>query len=540
MITALNVIFDEGTIVEDAGFEDVLKAVLPEAVYIDDESEELEEPVPSKSLVGGGAPSDIPSKILDEKVSAERALPEASAAIDSEMESSEAVPETQLRRSSCIQTKTPMVAEEHTCIRTDDLPSTAEILHQSDAGKPESYSEATSDIRWQEAMRSEYDSLKAHETFHHVTDDDLRLIAWKWGFRLKANADGSRCYKARLVARGFEQVHSVDYSETFAPIAPRTTFRIYVAFALELQATIYHLDVVTAFLNPLIEELTAITIPEGIEWLDPKLAHDLTSSSKLPLKKELYGLRQAPCLWYKDIANTLTTLGFTPSVLDPNVYFSKLKRMVLLYVDDILLCVQGNTIGPLDEVKNILKSKYKITDLGPAQQYLGITIRQSPTQIVLSQAPYVLTLLKRFDLQDCNGHLTPLEPGSRPKTESSPLPPTEIKTYQAIIGGIRYLMLATRPDLAYSILVLSKCATSPQEPHLGMAKRVLHYLKKTAQLSLIYTKTPVLPKTLQNSCWPATTGFTNSDLAGDAIDRHSTAAFLFLCAGTAISWKSKK
>ena len=137
---------------------------------------------------------------------------------------------------------------------------------------------------------------------------------------------------------------------------------------------------VTAFLNLVIEEPTAITIPEEIEWLDPKLAHHLTSSSKLRLNKALYGLRQVLHLWYKDIARTLTTLCFTPSVSDPNLYFSRLKRMmVLLYVDDIHLCAQGNAIAQLDEVKNALKSKYKITDLGPAQQYLGITLRQSPT-----------------------------------------------------------------------------------------------------------------------------------------------------------------
>ena len=96
MITASNVMFDEETIVGDVGFEDVLKEVLPEEVYTDEEYEELEEKVPSKSLVEKEASSDIPSKILDEKVSAERALREASAAIDSEKESSEAVPETQL------------------------------------------------------------------------------------------------------------------------------------------------------------------------------------------------------------------------------------------------------------------------------------------------------------------------------------------------------------------------------------------------------------------------------------------------------------
>jgi len=148
MITASNVMFYEGTIVGDVGFEDMLKAVLPEEVYTDEEYEELEEKVPSKSLVEKEAPGDIPSKILDEKVSAERALPEASAAIDSKKELSEAVLETQLHRSNRILGKTTMVVEEHTGISTDDLPSTVENLHQSDAGEPETYYEAASDKRW--------------------------------------------------------------------------------------------------------------------------------------------------------------------------------------------------------------------------------------------------------------------------------------------------------------------------------------------------------------------------------------------------------
>jgi len=111
----------------------------------------------------------------------------------------------------------------------------------------------------------------------------------------------------------------VDYGETFGPVAELTTFCIYVATALELQARIYLLDVVTAVLNPVIEEPTAITSPEGIEWLDPKPAHKLNQFSKVRLNQALYGLRQTPGLWYKDIATTLTTLGHSPSPSDLNL-----------------------------------------------------------------------------------------------------------------------------------------------------------------------------------------------------------------------------
>jgi len=163
-----------------------------------------------------------------------------------------------------------------------------------DTREPECYSEAAPDARWQEAMRSEYSSRKAHGTFTHGKSYDRKPITCKWVFRIKRNADGSNRYKARLVARGFEQVLGLDYGETFAPVAWLTTFRIYVALALELHATIYHLDVVTAFHNPKIDKQTAIGIPEGIKWLDQQLAQDLTPVSVLGLNKALYGLKHPP------------------------------------------------------------------------------------------------------------------------------------------------------------------------------------------------------------------------------------------------------
>ena len=68
MIMGLNVIFDEGVIVGDVGFEDVLKEVLPEEVYTDEDCEESEARFPSESLVEKKSPSVIPSTVLDKKV----------------------------------------------------------------------------------------------------------------------------------------------------------------------------------------------------------------------------------------------------------------------------------------------------------------------------------------------------------------------------------------------------------------------------------------------------------------------------------------
>ena len=112
------------------------------------------------------------------------------------------------------------------------------------------------------------------------------------GVSKKINADGSIRLKARIVIKGYEQIEGTDYGETYAPVAKLVSFRLLLAMAARYGWLVHHMDVVTAFLNPIVDEDIYMEVPEGIEWLEPSL-----STKNLPickLKKSLYGLKQAP------------------------------------------------------------------------------------------------------------------------------------------------------------------------------------------------------------------------------------------------------
>ena len=149
--------------------------------------------------------------------------------------------------------------------------------------------------------------------------------------------------------------------------------------------------------------------------------------------------------------------------------------------------------------------------------------------ITLSQCCcYVETIIDHFGLKDGQSISTPLETNA--KLTKIDMPEVDTKTYQSVLGGLMYAMLAMRPDLAYAVGALSKHATCPGEVHFAALKRVYRYLRGTTDTCLIYRKTTDM----------SLLGYVNTDWAGDVDDRHSISGYTFITAGGAISWLSKK
>ena len=93
------------------------------------------------------------------------------------------------------------------------------------------------------------------------------------------------------------------------------------------------MDIIMAFLNGTLIDEVFMEIPEGFQGAgDPsKVCH---------LKWALYGLRQAPQVWYNKIDSWLQHQNLKRSTSNPNLYYSVENgkyTTTLIYVDDMLL-----------------------------------------------------------------------------------------------------------------------------------------------------------------------------------------------------------
>jgi hypothetical protein len=114
----------------------------------------------------------------------------------------------------------------------------------------------------------------------------VRLITCKWVYKVKIHSNGSlERYKARLVARGFQQEQGRDYDETFAPVAHMTTIHTLLVVSSIREWSIPQLDVKNDFLNSELHEDVYMRPPPGYSVPKGMVCH---------LRRSLYGLKQAP------------------------------------------------------------------------------------------------------------------------------------------------------------------------------------------------------------------------------------------------------
>jgi len=149
--------------------------------------------------------------------------------------------------------------------------------------------------------------------------------------------------------------------------------------------------------------------------------------------------------------------------------------------------------------------------------------------IFLHQSAYIRRMLERYDMSGCEGAKSPMECGhSLCSPETLAQDNLRDVPYAAAIGSLLYCALATRPDIAHAMSILSKFTSEPRELHWNGVKRVFRYLKGTIDLGLMCEKTNPTPII---EC------YTDADWAEDQTSRKSMSGMITFFGTAPISYR---
>ncbi|GJU26469.1 putative ribonuclease H-like domain-containing protein [Tanacetum coccineum] len=244
----------------------------------------------------------------------------------------------------------------------------------------------------------------------------------------------------------------------------------------------------SAFLYGKIEEEVYVCQPPGFK--DPEFPDRVYK-----VERALYGLHQAPRAWYETLSTYLLDNGFQRGQINKTLFIKRVKGDILLvqvYVDDISF---GSTKkGLCTDFEKMMLKKFQMSSLGELTFFLGLQVIQKDDGIFISQDKYVDEILKKFGFSTIKTASTPIETSKRLMKDEL------IEDFTSKVS------------------------------YLHVVKRIFRYLKGQPKLGLWYPKDS--PFDLE--------AYTDSDYAGESLDRKSTTGGCQFLRSRLISWQCKK
>jgi hypothetical protein len=404
--------------------------------------------------------------------------------------------------------------------------------------------------QWLEALRTELTSLIiTNEVFEPVKWSDVPIEKQNKIFNLlillKRKRDQHQeitKYKARLVMDGSRAQIGVDVFDTYAPVIDYSTVRLLISLSFGNNWEMFHWDISVAFTNAKAEEETYVRFPDSFP---ADLFQGYKGGTIARLKRNLYGSKSAPKLWYNCLYQFVIELGFKSVAGHPCLFIRTtivggqiIIIVIGIFVDDLL--VAGNSVKEINKLRERMNERFILTDQGQLEYYLGVEIsRLDENTLLLHQTAYAKKILNTFNMSDCNPVKTPLPRDMNLSLMDCPdeVDPKLQREYRAIVGSLMYLYQWTRPDLGFAVTFLSRYLHKPGEKHFLAAKHVLRYLKGTIGLGIRYTR-DLARLSIRDQKLNVLYALSDSDFAGCKDTSRSTSGYMILMNGGVVAYYS--
>jgi hypothetical protein len=168
---------------------------------------------------------------------------------------------------------------------------------------------------------------------------------------------------------------------------------------------------------------------------------------------------------------TLLNHGFVQSKSDYSLftYSQGSTFLALVYVDNIVIA--SNNGDAITQLIQFLNNQFKLKDPGALKFFLGLEIARTSKGISLCQRKYSLEILEDSGLLAAKPSKFLMETNLKLSRHSGD-PLADPASYRRLVGRLLYLTI-TRPDISYSVQILSQFMDTPRQPHMDAATRVL-------------------------------------------------------------------
>jgi len=394
---------------------------------------------------------------------------------------------------------------------------------------------------WKEAMSKEIQTLIDLKSWVLVPKSQVlkqghKVIKSTWAFRQKRNPDGTPTKKkARFCVRGnhmsrLAKEGGMDPFETYSPVVQWSSVRLMLILTIIHGLETRQVDYVNAFAQAELTKDVFIDMPLGFQ-------HANDEECVLWLKKSLYGMTDAPLMFFELLKSNLEAIGFKQQKNhDPCLFFHK-DAICLSWVDDCLW--MGRDGKALDELIRRMKDERGMdlkVESYDVSAFLGIQFTRKGHSIELKQDGLLNKILEDCGMLDCNSISTPADATTLGK-DTTGAPFNESWNYRSVVGKLLYLAGNSRPDIAFAVHQVARFSHDPRQSHAVAIKRICRYLQGTKDRGLVMRPTGEW----KIDCWVDADfcGLWGSEDPEDPVVAKSRTGYIITLAGCPLMWVSK-
>ena len=307
-----------------------------------------------------------------------------------------------------------------------------------------------------DAKYKELESWKKNDVYEEVDDEGQHCVSVRWVLIPKM-IEGKLQTKARLCARGFEEILTF---RTDSPTCMRESVRIVVIIIVSHMWILHSIDYKTAFLQG--KQI------DRVLYLRPPCESKTTKIWKL--KKTVYGLADAPRVWFLRLKEELLKLGAKVSSYDQGIFFwhstNGLEGIIICFVDDQLWggskWFEENVIEKLRQIFNIG------CENSSAFKYIGIDlVQKSDFSVSVNQESYIKSI-EPISLER-----------SRQLQKDEVVTEKEKSKLRSLVGQLNWITGISRPDIGFGVCQLSSTIKNATVSHLVKANKILRNVKNS-------------------------------------------------------------